>query len=571
MTKKYRSNLLNKKYRRRQIVMRQRLALAGGAAVLVLGTVLFARGFGKNGGETLSGSSSQQSQTAAETAFSAQQLSVNGIDLSGKTRSEARELLLQQYPWNITVSHDGQSDKVEDLITPAIDAFLDRICSETPSGALSFSPASEEVFQSAAKDAAANFAKLWDKPAENSSINGYDAANDRFTFTEGKAGRALDQDAFVKSLTDAVQSGDLNADITASFRDAAPELDEAAARKQYELLATFTTDTTANEKRNTNVRLAAEALNGTVVGPGEEFSFNRVIGERTAEKGYQEAAAYNSGEVVQEIGGGVCQISSTLYNTAFQAGMSITYRRSHTFEPNYVTPGQDATISWELPDFRFVNTSKAAIGIRASYENRKATVSIYGVPVLEKGISLDLESEKTEELPPPDPTYIEDQTLAPGKEVTEKAATNGSHWVTYKIVLKDGKEIERTKDHEKTYKGHAAVIRRNTSGVQLSPDKAKPVETPAVAPTIDGLQDDDTMPTKNESPDESRIPNETRAPETAPSSAPGEKTEAGSESSTAGGTEQTAVPEEPVTIPSESSAPSESIGEHPLPPAAPAP
>ena len=94
--------------------------------------------------------------------------------------------------------------------------------------------------------------------------------------------------------------------------------------------------------------------------------------------------------MVQEIGGGVCQISSTLYRAAFNAGMEITFRRSHTFEPNYVTPGQDAAISWEQPDFRFVNTSSAPIGIRASYADRKATVSIYGLPVLEEGVSWDL-------------------------------------------------------------------------------------------------------------------------------------------------------------------------------------
>ena len=149
-------------------------------------------------------------------------------------------------------------------------------------------------------------------------------------------------------------------------------------------------------------------MNGTIVQPGEEFSFNKVVGQRTAEKGYQAAAAYSSGEVVQEIGGGVCQISSTMYRVVFKAGMEITYRRSHTFEPNYVTPGQDAAISWEQPDFKFyTNRSKGPICIRASYADQKATVSIYGIPVLEDGITWDLYSEKTGEVDPPEPTYIE--------------------------------------------------------------------------------------------------------------------------------------------------------------------
>ena len=197
----------------------------------------------------------------------------------------------------------------------------------------------------------------------------------------------------------------------------------------------------------------------------------------------------HSGEVVQELGGGVCQISSTLYRVAFQSGMEITYRRSHTFEPNYVTPGQDATISWDLPDFRFVNTSESAIGIRASYSNQKASVSIYGIPVLEEGVTWDLYSEKVEDLDPPEPTYIEDPTLDPGTEKLEKAGSQGSTWVTYKVILKDGVEVERIKDHEKTYKGHAPVIRRNTGTVKLDPAETEsPAETPA--PTVDGMPED---------------------------------------------------------------------------------
>ena len=93
---------------------------------------------------------------------------------------------------------------------------------------------------------------------------------------------------------------------------------------------------------------------------------------------------------MQEIGGGVCQVSTTLYNAVYRSGLgesSITFRRSHTFEPNYVTPGQDATVSWEQPDFKFKNTSSTAIGIRASYGDQKISVSIYGIPILEEGMN----------------------------------------------------------------------------------------------------------------------------------------------------------------------------------------
>ena len=282
-------------------------------------------------------------------------------------------------------------------------------------------------------------------------------------FREGCAGSRIDRDQLANDILAAIHENRMDAVVEVQSHKEAPSISCDEVKASYKTLVTFTTETTDNDKRNTNVRLAAEALNGTIVQPGEEFSFNSVVGQRTAEKGYQEAAAYNSGAVVQELGGGVCQISSTLYRVVFQSGMEVTFRRSHTFEPNYVTPGQDAAISWEQPDFRFVNTSDKPIGILASYADRKATVSIFGVPVLEDGVVWDLASEKVEEIDPPEPEYVEDPTLAPGTENTIKAATKGSRWDTYKVVYKDGQEVERTLDHSKTYLGHSAVIHRNTS------------------------------------------------------------------------------------------------------------
>ena len=336
-------------------------------------------------------------------------------------------------------------------------------------------------------DAVKAIAEKTDVAVENNSLDHFDKQTGQFVFSDGTPGKKLNQEELQKAVQTAMQAGEYDKTLIGTVETVYPDGQEAT-KKQYKTLATFTTETTANPKRNTNVKLAAQALNGTIVRPGQEFSFNKTIGERTAERGYQEAAAYNSGEVVQEVGGGVCQISSTLYRVAFRAGMEITYRRSHTFEPNYVTPGQDATISWDVPDFRFINTSKRALGIRASYSDRKATVSIYGVSPLEEGVSWDLYSEKTEDFDLPDPQYIEDPTLEPGTQKTVSAGSQGSTWVTYKIVYKDGKEVERIKDHEKTYKGHTPVIRRNTGTQKVMTGETKAVTKPTTA-AVDGMPD----------------------------------------------------------------------------------
>ena len=114
------------------------------------------------------------------------------------------------------------------------------------------------------------------------------------------------------------------------------------------------------------------------------------------------------------------------------------------------------------------------------------TVSIYGIPILEEGVTWDLESKKTEDVAPPAPTYEEDQTLQPGVEVVKSAGSMGSRWETYKVVYKDGVEVSRELDHRATYKGHAPVIQRNTTGIVLPPEETTTsAETPVQ--TVDGM------------------------------------------------------------------------------------
>lgn len=418
---------------------------------------------------------------------------INGISVDGMDYEEMVEALTEPYTWSLSVTYGEQNEPLENLIEARTRQYLDEICSKNMEGSYTFDLT--DVGELAQKEAV-RLAALWDREPENSTLDHFDPVAGKFVFTKGNDGIVIDQKKLTDDILQAVKEQKLNQKLTAFGNAEAAESDDTV-QAQYKTLGTFTTNTTSNAKRNTNVRLAAEALNGTIVQPGEEFSFNQVIGPRTEEKGYQAAAAYNSGEVVQEIGGGVCQISSTLYRVVFETGMEVTYRRSHTFEPNYVTPGQDATISWDMPDFRFINTSKGAVGIRASYADQKATVSFYGIPVLGDGITWKLYSEKTKEGEKPEPEYIEDLTLAPGTEKVKSSGTAGSTWVTYKVVYQNGEEIERVKDHEKTYKGHAPVILRNTGTTQVTPAETSGTETSAatretVSETIDGMEDETT-------------------------------------------------------------------------------
>ncbi|MDC3425870.1 VanW family protein [Aquibacillus sp. 3ASR75-11] len=133
---------------------------------------------------------------------------------------------------------------------------------------------------------------------------------------------------------------------------------------------------TGNEERSHNITLATEAINNYVVFPGETFSFNKVVGKRTKEKGYLPAPVIVKGEIAEDVGGGICQVSSTLYNAVDQAGMEIVQRYSHSKSVPYVPPGRDATVSWYGPDFKFKNKYKKPILIRAKAEQGKMSVII---------------------------------------------------------------------------------------------------------------------------------------------------------------------------------------------------
>lgn len=418
------------------------------------------------------------------------EVSVDGISITGMSREEARQTLIDHYPWAMKAQYQDDTYEITNLMTVKIDGLLDEIYSSEPKNIYTLDASGLDT---AVDQEIESMKARWNKAAKNGSISSYDASSDSFTFAGEQTGIAINEEQLKSDIQSALSAKQFDKVITVSASEVQPEYSTAAAKQKYKTIGTYTTNTTSNSKRNTNVRLAAEALNGTIVGPGQEVSFNDTVGQRTEAKGYQGAAAYNNGEVVQEIGGGVCQVSTTLYNAALKAGMKISMRRSHTFEPSYVTPGMDATVSWGGPDFRFINTSSSAIGIKASYSNQTVTVSIYGVPVLEDGVTYSLEATKTETFDLPEPQYEEDQTLQPGQEVVKSKGTQGSRWQVKLVVKKDGQVVSSEVDHTATYKGHNPVIRRNTSGVVIGGETesaaestSQTTETTAAAETTEG-------------------------------------------------------------------------------------
>ncbi len=196
-----------------------------------------------------------------------------------------------------------------------------------------------------------------------------------------------------------------------------------------DLLGRYSTKYINNPDRTTNLRLASNKINGKVIMPGEEFSFNKVVGRRTVAAGYKNAAIFSDGQVTDGLGGGICQITSTLYNAVVFANMQIVSRRNHMFVPSYVTGGRDATVVYGSTDFIFKNSRSYPIKLVSSVEGGVATISVYGYKN------------------PNDPEYeisIENSLI--------KTTAKSLVYDAYKVYKQNGEVVKREKMSRDTYK-----------------------------------------------------------------------------------------------------------------------
>lgn len=251
-----------------------------------------------------------------------------------------------------------------------------------------------------------------------------------------------------------------------------------------DLLATYTTRYDASDvNRTTNLRLACNKLNDKVVLPGETFSYNKTLGERTIAAGYKNAKIYQSGQVVDGLGGGICQISSTLYNAVLLANLDVVERSNHQFVTSYAPAGRDATVVYGLTDFKFKNTRNYAVRLRASVSGGIATVSVYGIKETEYNISI---STKTISTLPSSVQYIDDSSLPAGTEKVQQKGTNGIITETYITKSLNGAVVSSKLLSKDTYNPMQRIILRGIGAQENSSsvvnNQPVPESTPVTAP-----------------------------------------------------------------------------------------
>lgn len=299
------------------------------------------------------------------------------------------------------------------------------------------------------------------------------------------------------------------------------------------LISTFTTRYDAsNVPRSTNLKLAMQKLDGYVVNPGETFSYNKALGKRTAEGGYKLAGGFAGGKVVQTLAGGICQISSTLYDAAVYANLEIIERHNHMFLTGYVGAGKDATVVYGSLDFKFKNTRNYPIMIKTNIGGGVAKIDIYGV---KENIEYEVEIvTKVLSYTPYKVVYEQDNSLQPGQQKVTQNGLNGCKSITYKVLKQNGVEVSRTVLSTDYYDPLNTIIKvgpqqnitpepePNTEpNTEPTPTpEPEPESTPDPTPTPEPDPEPIPDPTPEPEPDPEPIPDSTPIPESKPEPIP---------------------------------------------------
>lgn len=309
--------------------------------------------------------------------------------------------------------------------------------------------------------------------------------DEKFNVSDHVVGVSFDEELAKKKL-DAAGKGETVV-IPLIFTEPEFTREELEALLFRDLLHSKTTILVDNEIRSKNVELAAMAVNDTVLLPGEVFSFNDTVGQRTAEKGYGPATAYLNGEIVQEIGGGICQVSSTIYYCTLYADLEIVYRTGHLYVAGYLPHGMDATVSWGGPDFKFRNNTEYPIKIKAWRSGSELTVELYGTKLDDTYVKMEYVDS---EIVPYEVKYKEDPSIAPGETKIAQYGSNGYKVNTYKYRYNgDGTLISKTHEAYSYYAPHHEV--RLVAPGELPPppeeeETPPPSQEPSEAPEVSG-------------------------------------------------------------------------------------
>lgn len=295
--------------------------------------------------------------------------------------------------------------------------------------------------------------------------------NGQFMISDGQTGYTIDEDASVKAIQDYI-SGDWKHDdssINLVIKQQDPEGSREELEKVSDVLGTFTTSyKTSGTSRCENIANGCKLASGKTIYPGEEYSVLDNITPFTEENGYYLAGSYLQGTVVESFGGGICQVSTTLYNAVIRAELEVTERHNHSMIINYVEPSEDAAIAENGgKNFKFINNTDYPVYIEGTTANKQITFTVYGVETRPSGRKVTFESKTLSTTDPEGDTYVTDSTQAVGY-VHVQAAHQGIKAELIKTVTVDGVQESSEVFNNSTYQMVPRTISVGTSSADVN-------------------------------------------------------------------------------------------------------
>ncbi|MCM0648377.1 VanW family protein [Clostridium swellfunianum] len=420
------------------------------------------------------------------------EVAIQDINLSGKTKDEAAKILKEKYGdvilkkkftikggeklYTIDYAKLNASYNIEEAVNQAFAYGKEHnfiqgyklVKSPQPKNIeLKFSYDAKPI-----KELVAGMQKELDKAPVNATL-AFSAG--KFSVTPEKNGAKLDAEKLEKDIINKINgdiSGDLDLEAPIDVLQASVTAEQLSkVNTKFSTFSTSFSGSTAN--RIENIRLATKSISGKLLMPGETFSFNDVVGQRTAARGYKEAGVIVNNKLDSGIGGGICQVSSTLYNAVIRANINATERRHHSLPSHYVGLGMDATVDYGNIDYKFKNTLQYPIYIDGYLQGNTLIFNVYSDKSL-TAKTYDLVSETYGTI---EPTikYVDDPNMYEGQTETVQKASIGYKVKVYKKIYENGKFVGQETVSDETYKKIDGLVKRGT--------KKKP-QTEAPAPTV---------------------------------------------------------------------------------------
>ena len=336
---------------------------------------------------------------------------------------------------------------------------------------------------------------------KNAEITGFNTEALKFNYTPSNKGYDINIDKAAKDVKEMLDSAQYQGVVEVDANITEPTLTGEYIEANFGLRSSAYSTTSPNSNRNKNITRACELMNGKVLNPGEQFSYNGVVGQRTKANGFYEATVILGGQYEKGMGGGICQTSTMLYDAVLKGDLKVVSRHTHAWPSDYVDVGLDATVDYGNLDFVFENNTQYPIVIVAYWKSSDRTchVEIYG-DKLPNGQKIKLSTKITSKTEPSGTEYVANNEMAVGTTNTVRAAHTGYVAVSYQVWLDaDGNEIDRkevTTSRYNAYKKRVEVGTKYVDGVigKLDPATGK-VTRPDGSPDPADTSSSDTKPT----------------------------------------------------------------------------